>query len=231
MTFEPDSIQVVAFDVHETLAYWPLGGPRKTAFAIQELLAEHGVGISYLSLLAARAMVIMHDAADQRIDNPHELLRAVFARLQMELPAELLDKVAETYQAQQVMELFEDSLEVVRAVHQRGLRTCTFTTLFDWAVSDVLAPLRGCLDEYFSSHRAGWPKGHPEFYRSVTRKLGVQPQQVLAIGDDPQGDVIIPTQVGWQCVHLQRRRRSNPPPEAVAAVGNLREFLGLLESS
>jgi FMN phosphatase YigB (HAD superfamily) len=228
MKLDPAAIQVVAFDVHDTLAYWPVGGPRKAAFAIQQQLAEHDIEISYQSFVSARAMLLTFDTAHQRLDDAYAFLRAIFARLDVKLPADVLDAVVETYQQHLPMRLFDESVEVVAALHRMPLRTCTFTTLPSWHVSDALAPLWKDLDEYFDNHRAGWPKGHPKFYCSIARQLGVQPSAILAIGNEPEGDVIIPSSVGWQCVHLQRKGRNEPLPGAVAAVGDLRELLVLL---
>lgn len=228
MKLDPAAIKVVAFDVHDTLAYWPIGGPRNAAFAIQRQLAEQGIEISYQSFVSARAMLLTFDTAHQRLDSAHAFLRAIFARLEVKPPADVLDAVVQTYQRHLRMRLFDDSVEVVRALHGTPLRTCTFTTLPSWHVSDALAPLWNHLDEYFDNHRAGWPKGHPEFYRSVTGQLGVQQNEILAVGNEAECDVIIPSSVGWQCVHLQRKGRVEPPPGAVAAVGELRELLRLL---
>jgi FMN phosphatase YigB (HAD superfamily) len=226
-----DAIRVVAFDVHDTLAHWSAGGPRSTALAIQELLAEHGVEIGYQTFLAARAMVMLHDAARQPLSDPHDFLRRIFRRMDVELPAELVAPVVETYAKGMAMRLFDDSVDVMRGVRRLGLWTCTFTTLPHWAVREVLAPLDDALGEFISCSEAAAIKGHPAFYQSITQRLRVQPEQILAIGDDPAGDVIVPTRIGWRCVHLQRGRRTAAPPGAVAAVGDLRGFLELIQQN
>ncbi len=54
------AIEVVAFDVHDTLAHWPAG--RVRAVEVQDLLADFGVPISYQAFEAARQGVFLLDA-------------------------------------------------------------------------------------------------------------------------------------------------------------------------
>jgi FMN phosphatase YigB (HAD superfamily) len=230
MKLDPADIKVVAFDVHNTLAHWSSGGPRKTAFAIQQVLAKHGIELSYQSFAAARAKALTVDAAERCFDSAETFLRFLFERLGLTVPASVLHEVIDTYRRGLRLKLFEDSAAAVRAVHDMGYRTCTFTTLFEWAVRDALEPLWKHLDVYFDSHRAGHPKGHPGFYRGISRQLGVEPAQILAIGDEAEGDVVLPSQVGWRCVHLQRGGPAEAPPEAVAVVRNLGSFVEMLRA-
>jgi putative hydrolase of the HAD superfamily len=57
------------------------------------------------------------------------------------------------------------------------------------------------------SSEVGWRKPHPEFYRSVSRALELEPREIVWIGDSPAHDLIGPREAGFQAILLDRTVR------------------------
>jgi len=51
----------------------------------------------------------------------------------------------------------------------------------------------------------------PEFYRKMCQALGVQPEQVVHVGDNWQFDFVAPSEIGIRAFHLDRQRQSEEP--------------------
>ena len=49
----------------------------------------------------------------------------------------------------------------------------------------------------------------PEFYRKMCQALGVQPEEVVHVGDNWQSDFIAPSEIGIRAFHLNRQRQSD----------------------
>lgn len=49
----------------------------------------------------------------------------------------------------------------------------------------------------FASSELGWRKPSGEFFREVERRLGLGPEELLLVGDDPELDVAAARRAGW----------------------------------
>lgn len=103
--------------------------------------------------------------------------------------------------------VFPDVERTLRSLRARGVRLML--------VSNWHAGLRGfCrafgLDKYFdvivSSFEAGYEKPDPRIFAIACARLGLQPEQVLHIGDNPVDDVEGARAAGLAAVHLERPR-------------------------
>lgn len=65
-----------------------------------------------------------------------------------------------------------------------------------------------------------------DFYRSMCRRLGVEPGQVVHVGDNLQFDFNEPASIGIYSFHLDREGETGNP----AALRNLEQLAGLLDS-
>lgn len=52
-------------------------------------------------------------------------------------------------------------------------------------------------DHVFASSELGWRKPSGEFFREVERRLGLRPEQLLLVGDDPELDVAAARRASW----------------------------------
>jgi putative hydrolase of the HAD superfamily len=57
-------------------------------------------------------------------------------------------------------------------------------------------------DHVFASSELGWRKPSAEFFRAVERRLGLRPEELLLVGDDPELDVAAARRAGWHAHEL-----------------------------
>lgn len=63
-------------------------------------------------------------------------------------------------------------------------------------VARDIEPLAG-FNHVFASSELGWRKPAREFFRAVERRLGLEPRQLLLVGDDPKLDLQAAVDAGW----------------------------------
>ncbi len=197
------AIKVVAFDVYDTLARWPEDQVRP--IEVQRLLERFGLEISYQAYEAARQGVLFLDAAKRPIEGWIDFLALTFARMGVRVSVDLIAGVAAMYESRSRMDVYPDALPALEAAKHAGQITCAFTTLPRFMFARGGGELLKLLDHYFDTATTGHAKGHPAFYRRITELLGVRPEEILCVGDDPICDVELPTEAGWQAVWLDRR--------------------------
>ena len=200
-------VKVVAFDVYDTLARWPVG--RVQPIEVQRLLGRFGIEISYQSFEAARQAVFFFECPKREIVGWTDYLALVFARMGVMVPLDLLTCVAAEYESRNNMEILPDAISALEAARSAGQITCAFTTLPRFMIGLRKHELLSRLDHYFDAAATGFAKGHPAFYRRVTEMLGVAPHEILAVGDDPICDVELPKEAGWQAVLLSYSTSEN----------------------
>lgn len=196
------SVKVVAFDVYDTLARWPVG--RVQPIEVQRLLGRFGIEISYQSFEAARQAVFFFDSPKREIVGWTDYLALVFARMGFSVPLDLLTCVAAEYESRNNMEILPDAVPALEAAKSAGLTTCAFTTLPRFMIGLRKHEVLLRLDHYFDATATGFAKGHPAFYRRITELLGVAPNEILAVGDDSICDVELPRELGWEALLLNR---------------------------
>lgn len=196
------SIEVVLFDVYETLADYP--PDRVRPVEIQHLLARYGVEISYQAYIAARNSVFSLDAPRREITCYTDFLALVFHRMKVSVSLDLLTSLTAMFEKRDGMVLYPDALDALRAVKEGGRTCCTFTTLPRFMLGDEASHILDHVDLYFDNSRVGFPKGHPKFYAGIAAELGVAPDRILCTGNDPIGDVQLPIEAGWNGVWLDR---------------------------
>ena len=52
-------------------------------------------------------------------------------------------------------------------------------------------------DHVFASSELGWRQPSAEFFRAVEQRLGLRPEELLLVGDDPELDVAAARRAGW----------------------------------
>ncbi|MWC29697.1 HAD family hydrolase [Paenibacillus sp. MMS18-CY102] len=84
----------------------------------------------------------------------------------------------------------------------------------------------------FISGRIGHEKPSPEIYIHVVQTAGVQPDEVLVVGDSWANDVAGPIGQGMQAVWMNKKQQKAPTgpsaPQPLAVITDLEELRGLL---
>lgn len=79
----------------------------------------------------------------------------------------------------------------------------------------------------------GQPKPHPAMFKAALAQLGLAPEQVVHVGDDPEKDIYGAAQVGLRTVWVNRRGQAWPAHLACspdAEVSTLVDLAALLET-
>lgn len=197
-------VAAVAFDVQGTLLNWP--PDRVRCLEIQQLLGRYGIPISYQALEAARQAVLHLDAPKREINSYVDFLALQFDRMRVSVSLDLIESIAAMHDGRDNMVAYADALPAIRAAREAGKKTCAFTTLprFMLGRGEGAAEILRSLDHYFDLSAVGYVKGDPRFYARITETLGVEPDRILAVGDDPVCDCILPAEAGWRTVLLNR---------------------------
>lgn len=155
-------------------------------------------------------------------DNERARWRRIVARVLPELPepdrgfAELWEHFARA----ESWRCFEDVAPAIGALTRAGI-PFRIASNFDGrlrAVVGGLVDLAGCERWLQISSEVGLRKPHPEFYQSVCADLGLPPERVLWVGDDPENDGEGPRRAGLRSVLLDR---SQATPERAFLVSDL----------
>lgn len=224
-------IRAITLDLDDTLwPIWPTIARAETV--LQSWLAEHAPATQAL-YAEPGALRAIRDRMDQlRPDLRHDLAALRRESIRMALaqagddPA-LAEPAFEAFFAErQRVELFEDALPTLEYLSSR------------WP---VVALTNGNADvqriglaRYFhaaiSAREAGFAKPDVRIFHSGARAAGVEPGQVLHIGDDAHLDGVGALQAGLQTVWLNREGTAWPhegpaPHATVASLHDLRRLL------
>ena len=122
------------------------------------------------------------------------------------------------------MTLYPDALEAVRAAKAVGLVTLAFTSLPAFMLQPAADELLGLLDHYCDNGLIGHAKGAKAYYCEIARRLDMRPDRILAVGDDPLCDCILPQDCGWQAVWLDRGGDAKSPGADIPRIRSLSEL-------
>jgi len=149
----------------------------------------------------------------------------------VDLPREELlsagDELYDWYQRPEQWEPYPEVLEALQAVHERGLRQGVVS---DWGTD--LVPLLHAhevsrhLDFVVASAAVGTAKPHPDIFRYALDRAGLQPSDVLYVGDSYVSDVLGARTVGIAAVLIDREGRA--PEVDCPVVTSLLEVLDLV---
>lgn len=102
--------------------------------------------------------------------------------------------------------VYPDVAPSLKELNRRGF-TLAVASNFDARLHAVfdghpdLAPIH----RRFVSSELGWRKPDRRFFSAVGQGLGVQPDQILYVGDEPESDIAAATAAGFQALLLRRR--------------------------
>jgi HAD superfamily hydrolase (TIGR01509 family) len=99
-------------------------------------------------------------------------------------------------------ELHPATIELLQGLRRRGLAVGLVSNTIDAPevmMDDLeLVGIAGLIDAAVFSSQLGVRKPHPAIYRHALRRLGVEPQRALFVGDRVREDVIGPAAVGMR---------------------------------
>ena len=212
-----------------------------TSVGIDEILARHGHSISehlqemwwsgdidgtehveqsrsrehYLAWQRERLVAMLHEADVH--PGQHE---AILADLQ-------------AGRAVRVLEAYDEVPGVLQELRERGV-TLAVCSNWDWDLEPAIAEtgLDGWFETLVSSAWAGARKPHPRIYRYLLEQTGLDPAEILFVGDTWGPDVEGPLAAGMTPAYLERDGHwpdaTRPDDTSAIEVVRLRDLRGLL---
>jgi putative hydrolase of the HAD superfamily len=197
---------VVVFDVVHTLVEpWP-----SVAVAYQEAARRHGLDVKVEVIQPRfRAAWRRQGAIDAAASPPFATSRSREMDRWRSIVVDVFDGAPET--ASIFTDLWEHfgrptswravpaGRELVRASRAAGV-PIALASNFDerlLALAATVDPLP-LADHVFASSDLGWRKPSVDFFRAVEGRLGLQPTDLVLVGDDPELDIAAARRAGWQ---------------------------------
>lgn len=206
--FPPPGIRAVVFDVVHTLVE-----PSPTvAVAYRDAARRHGLEVApdviqprfraawrRQEALDAAAMPPFATSRTREMDRWRGIVAEVFghAPTTEAIFADLWDHFGRPEAWRPV----EAGRERIMAARAAGL-PIALASNFDerlLGLAKIVAPLT-LADHVFASSELGWRKPAVEFFRAVEERLGLPPEELLLVGDDPELDIAAARRAGWQAL-------------------------------
>lgn len=137
--------------------------------------------------------------------------RYVFEKLELirhldqEVAHRLCHELYEYYISPEHYILFDDVLPVLQELSARGLKLAVISN-FAPTLEKILEDkgVAGYFDPIVVSTLAGYEKPDPDIFRYTLRISGMEPSEVLYVGDHETNDVWAPAQAGIDAVRIKR---------------------------
>ena len=207
-------VRAVFFDLHATLAgFRPHFGPPDPE-RVSRLLRDRGLSVSPKAWENALAMIHRLDYPrygypdwERYISRAFEITRA--------RPNELTFKeVVHEYQRTRWNSL-PFAKEAVRRAKRLGLKTALVTSIARFRFERDLRGLLDRIDFVVDGNTFHCDKSGPEIYLRTLQALKVRPGGAVMIGDELEGDVLIPTRIGMRAILVHKEKPSWEESQAI----------------
>ncbi len=241
------SLRAIILDLGGTLIDWPDWNEdvlRRWALSYDYLIAKFPSvhwpeRAAYTQ--AMRQVEIAHwveVVANQTSSTPAAVLSAGFALLERPVSEEellaALDGYGEAVSGWAI--IFPDVVETLITLRKRGYKLGLLSNTWwasAWHNADLAAHgLTNLLDEVVYTSDLAYSKPHPEAFRTITRRLGVVPEECIMVGDrlvdDISGALGVGMRAVWKKTHYPWPEPAHIIPTAI--ITDLAEVLPLVEA-
>jgi HAD superfamily hydrolase (TIGR01662 family) len=155
---------------------------------------------------------------------------AALRGLGLELAPDLIERVMELEQEGWLVSVHvgPDVVDTLRTLRERGLRLGLVSNAAyrPRLMTQQLAALglRDSFDGVTFSSEVGLRKPHPEIYLDALRKVGIEAERTLFVGDRVREDILGPQRLGMRAVLTREWRQEDDPGAADAVIQRLGEL-------
>lgn len=100
--------------------------------------------------------------------------------------------------------LYADALPAIVEARRRGLQVACISNLARPMIAAVDRLLPDAFDVSIFSCEVGHIKPEPEIYRALVDGLGLKPQEIIIVGDSMTKDCLVPRELGFRAIWLDR---------------------------
>ena len=149
------------------------------------------------------------------------------------MPESFFRRLSELFMLVSSWHVFPDTLPALDALKERGLRVGAVSNWM-WQLPELLHSLElvSHFDFIAASARIGFEKPHPQIFRYALEQVGVEPDEVVHVGDHLDADVAGAQAVGIAPVLIDRRERFSPDdlPPGVPLIRSLLELVPIVDA-
>ncbi len=201
----PPGVRAVVFDVVHTLVEpWP-----SVAVAYHEAGRRHGIDLDSAEIQARfRTAWRRQEDIDAAGSPPFATSRDREAARWRQIVAdvfgtagpieEIFAELWEHFGRPEAWRQVPAGRDLALAAHRAGL-PIVLASNFDerlLGLATVVEPLT-LAEHVFASSELGWRKPSGEFFRAVAGRLGLEPRELVLVGDDPELDIAAARRAGW----------------------------------
>jgi putative hydrolase of the HAD superfamily len=231
-------VSAVIFDFYGTLAHPADLGAANGATSYQTIFAAHGYSLNQavLSDYYSRYDGVEHGEHSKSQEAYEAWVRTRLRDLTESCGVTdphvetLVDALREVDQSPMVA--YPESAATISSLREAGLAVGVCSN-WGWELNAFLdqAGLLDLIDVSVTSARAGSRKPHPGIYDVTVSALGVEPEDVVFVGDSWEPDVRGPRRIGMTAVHVWREeeRSGLRPPALEAGDHRVGDLTGVLE--
>jgi len=210
------AIKAIAFDLDDTL--WPIAPTIDRAEkAMTDWVAEqypHVAGqfdINTLRLLRASLVAANPALKNDVLNLRRGTIRAAFLDAGEDEAA--AERAFEVFRAaRNHVEFYPDALPALQRLKQRFSLAVISNGFADLAAIGI----HGHFAAVVSAHEVGVAKPDPRIYAACVERIGLAPEQIIYVGDDPHNDVVGPQAAGLRAAWINRDNRRWPEQHAAA---------------
>ena len=201
------SIKVISFDLDDTL--WPcfptiINAERQLHHWLSENVSVIAERYDLYQLRDKRRELLKahpelaHDMSALRIRSLEELAG------EFDLSDEWIQPAFDVfYEARQQVTLFDDVKPVLDALNQEF----TMVSLTNGNANPVMTGIAHWFDFSLNAAGVGKLKSEPDIYLQVHERAGIEPRQMVHVGDDPHNDIAGAKSAGSPAIWMNRERR------------------------
>ncbi len=215
-------VSAVFFDLFKTLGDFK---ERVSDESICTILQRRGYEVYPQTFRHAFAFVTFIDNPHTGFSNYSEMFKKAFERISVEVDAATIREVSKVYE-DNPFKLYPESINAVKKIKSLNLKTAIVTTPPRFWFETGIRPLLEDIDYICTSTEAGCEKSNPRIFDTPLRVLGVEPQEVIIIGDDPTLDITNPHNLGMKTIQITD---GEPDPHADAKARNVYEAAKMIE--
>lgn len=215
-------IRAVFFDLFKTLGDFK---GKITDGEVCDVLRRRGYEVYPQTFRHAFAFVTFIDNPKTGFRGYPEMFRRALERIGVAVDEATIREASRLYESNP-FQLYPWSAEAVKSIRRLGLRTAIVTTPPRFWFESGIRPILADIDYVCTSTEAGCEKSNPRIFGKPLDALGVEPSEVVVIGDDPALDVRNPASLGMKTIQITG---GEPDPLADAHAENVLEAAELVE--
>ncbi len=230
---KPVHLRAVFFDLQDTLAgFRPHFGPPDPEH-VSRLLRDRGLSVSPKAWGDALAQVHRVDYPRYGYPDWERYIGRTFEIAHVKQPNErTFREVVREYQRIRWNSL-PFAKEAVRRAKKLDLKTALVTSIARFRFERDIRGILDRIDFVVDGNTFHCDKSSPEIYLRTLQALKVKPGEAVMIGDELEGDVLIPTRIGMRTILLRKEKPSWEESQAIGGqvvARDLRQAMDIIDA-